>query len=246
MQVNDRLFGIIDLPPHQFHLIAALTPFTKAQKRELILLPHMTTSTEQINLVVKDQESSMIAGAAVLRVSPAEVGMQDFYILDRYRRKGAGSMLMEQIESIAREKHIPKINTSKSLHADNHGMIAFLEHKGFVRTPFEVHYFSQPLADHETRITYLDTHDYSYFIPKNNTIVPFSDKYFDPVFEMALDVFNDHPFYSEELIYQTLLLASEKYSQLLVEGNQINGFAIFWTSANNFICISLRCTMNIR
>lgn len=231
MQKSEYHFDISILPPHQFDVISALAPFTRRQKRGSVLFTSTPGQKEQIYLVIKERESSAIAGATVLDANTSAMVIQDFYILDRYRRKGAGSMLMEQIESLARERNIRKINTGKSLYADNSGMITFLNTLGFVKTPFEVHYFSQPLAAHEKRIIYIDTHDYSHFIPKNNHIVSFSNEYFNPVFEMAVEAYSNQPFNSEERIYQTLLLSSEKYSQVLVEGDQINGFAIFWATS---------------
>ena len=50
---------------------------------------------------------------------------------------------------------------------------------------------------------------------------------------MALEKFANHPFYSETLIYQTLLISSERYSHILAKKNQVNGFAIFSATRNN-------------
>ena len=237
----ETLFDVEIIPPYQFHLISSMAPFTRGQKREAIVYAHLLSEGEQINLVVRDRRSSDIAGCAVLRARPSEMVMVDFYILDRYRHRGAGKNLMKKIESLARQKGICRINTGKSLHSDNKEMIGFCQKIGFIRLATEIYYFSQPLSAQEKRIHRLCSRDLSRFLPKNNRIVPFTEDYFEPVYELAAELLVDNPSYSETLIYQTLLISSEKYSHILVKESQVNGFAICSATGNhlhlNFIAI---------
>ena len=238
---REILFDVETIPSYQFHVISSMAPFTRGQKRDAIAHAHLPREGEQINLVVRERASSDIAGCAVLRTLLSEMVMVDFYVLDRYRHRGAGRALMMRIESLAREKSIRRINTGKSLHADNKDMIGFCEKMGFAKLPLEIYYFSQPLSSQEERIHRLCSRDLSQFLPKNNRIVPFTDDYFEPVYEAAAELLVDDPSYSEALIYQMLLLSSEKYSHILVEESRINGFAICSASGNrlhlNFIAI---------
>lgn len=234
-------FYVEVIPPYQFHLISSMAPFTRGQKREVIVYAHLLSEGEQINLVVRDRRSSDIAGCAVLRARPAEMVIVDFYILERYRHQGAGRNLMKKIESLARQKGLGRINTGKSLHADNKEMVRFCQKMGFIKLATEIYYFSQPLSTQEKRIHRLCSRNLSRFLPKNNRIAPFTDDYFEPVYQLAAELLVDDPSYSEKLIYQTLLVSSEKYSHILVEGSQVNGFAICSTTGNhlhlNFIAI---------
>ena len=234
----ETLFDVEILPSYQFHLISAMAPFTKGQKREAIFYAHLLSEGEQINLAVRDRKSSDIAGCAVLRARPSEMVMVDFYILDRYRHRGAGRTLMKKIESLARQKGIRKITTGKSLHSDNKEMIGFCQKLGFIKLPMEIYYFSRPLNTQKKRIRRwirrLCSRDLTRFLPKDNRIVPFTEDYFEPVYELALELLVDNPFYSEALIYQTLLISSEKYSHILMEGSRVNGFAICSVLGNDF------------
>ena len=232
------LFDVEIIPSHQFHLISSMAPFTRGQKREAIVYAHLLSEGEQINLAVREKRSSDIVGCAVLRTRPSEIAMVDFYILDRYRHRGAGRALMKKIEFIARQKGISRINTDKSLHSDNNEMIGFCQKMGFAKLSLEIYYFSQPLSNPRKRfrrwIHRLCSRDLSRFLPNGNRIVPFTEEYFDPVYELALELLIDNPFYSEALIYQTLLVSSEKYSHVLVEGSRANGFAIFSATGKHF------------
>jgi len=237
----ETLFDVGIILPYQFHLISSMAPFTRGQKREAIVYAHLLSEGEQINLVVKHRRSSDIAGCAVLRARPSEMVMVDFYILNRYRNQGAGRTLMKKIESLARQKGIRRINTGKSLHSDNEEMIGFCQKMGFIKLATEIYYFSQPLSAQEKRIHRLCSRDFSRFLPKNNRIAAFTEDYFEPVYELAAELLVDDPSYSETLIYQTLLVSSEKYSHILVEGSQVNGFAICSATSHhlhlNFIAI---------
>jgi len=234
-------FYVEVLPSYQFHLISPMAPFAKGEKREAMAYSHLPSPGEQITLVVRDRKSSNIACWAVLRARPSEMAMVDFYILDRYRHRGAGRNLMKKIESLARQKGIRRINTGKSLHSDNKEMIGFCQKMGFIKLPREIYYFSQPLSAQEKRMYRFCSRDFSQFIPENNRIVPLTDDYFEAVSEVAGELLVDDPSYSEILMYQTLLVCSEKYSHILVEGSQVNGFAICYATGNhlhlNFIAI---------
>ena len=234
-------FWVEAIPPYQFHLISSMAPFAKGEKREAMAYPYLPSQGEQMNLVVRDRKSFGIAGCAVLRARPAEMVIVDFYILERYRHQGAGRKLMKKIVSLARQKGIGRINTGKSLHSDNEEMIGFCRKTGFVKLPLEIYYFSQPLSAHEKRMHRFCSRDFSRFVPENNRIVPFNDDYFEPVCEVAGELLVDDPSYSEALTYQTLLLCSEKYSHILLEGDQVNGFAVCCATGNhlhlNFIAI---------
>lgn len=226
-------FSIEIIPSYQFHLISPMTPFALGERKEAIVYDSFSIEGEQVNLMVKYIESSSIAGAAVLRAYQSEMVILDFYILEQYRRQGVGKALMHEIEKLAIERDIKLINTGKSLHADNMIMIEFLQKSGFIKTSDEIYYFSQPIAIQEKRIKYMSAIDYKQYLPENNEIVPFTDKYFDSVYETALEIFDNHPFFSERLIYQILLASSERYSHILVEKNMVNGFAIFSATDNN-------------
>lgn len=228
-----QIFDVKVIPPYQFHLISPLTLFTMGQRRETIVYDPSFIEGEQVNLLIKPRNSPSIAGAAVLRVFPSEIAIVDFYILERYRQRGAGRVLIGAIESLAIKRGIRKINTGRSLHSDNREMIGFLERMGFVKLPLEIYYFSQPISNQEKRIHRFSSIDYTRFLPRNNLILPFTRKYFSSVYEMALEEFANHPFYSEILIYQTLLISSERYSHILVEKNRVNGFAIFSATRSN-------------
>jgi len=230
---QNPLFDIKIIPSHQFHLIAPLIPFTMGQRQEAIVYNPSSIEGEQINLLVRPRNSADIAGAAVLRVFPSEVVVVDFYILNHYRHRGAGRMLMKKIESLALKREIRRINTGKSLHSDNKEMIEFLQKMGFTKLPLEIYHFSQSISTQEERIRRFSSMDYTQFLPQNNRILPFTQEYFEPAYETALEEFDDQLFYSKMLIYQTLLISSEKYSHILVEGNQVNGFAIFSAVDNN-------------
>lgn len=234
-------FYVEVIRPYQFHLISSMAPFTRGQKREAIVYAHLLSEGEQINLVVRDRRSSDIAGCAVLRARPAEMVIVDFYILERYRHQGAGRNLMKKIESLARQKGIGRINTGKSLHSDNKEMIIFCQKMGFIKLATEIYYFSQLLSAQEKRMHRFCSRDFSRFVPENNRIVPFNDDYFESVCEVAGELLVDDPSYSETIVYQTLLVSSEKYSHILVEGSQVNGFAICSATGNhlhlNFIVI---------
>lgn len=234
-------FYVEVIRPYQFHLISSMAPFTRGQKREAIVYAHLLSEGEQINLVVRDRRSSDIAGCAVLRARPAEMVIVDFYILDRYRHRGAGKNLMKKIESLARQKGIGRINTGKSLHSDNKETIIFCQKMGFIKLATEIYYFSQLLSAQEKRMHRFCSRDFSRFVPENNRIVPFNDDYFESVCEVAGELLVDDPSYSETIVYQTLLVSSEKYSHILVEGSQVNGFAICSATGNhlhlNFIVI---------
>ena len=182
---------------------------------------------EQINLAVRVRDSMEIAGAAVVRLQGDEAVIVDFYVLEAFRRRGAGSRLMEAIERLAEENRAERIGTGKSVHADNREMVAFLEKTGFQITPPEIQYFSQPLNPLERKIHRIASLGYTRFLPERNRLIPFSDAFFEPVHEMAIERFRDHPFFTEPLLYQILLCSSERYSRLLVEENQVNGFALF-------------------
>lgn len=227
------LFDIKIIPSCQFHSIAPLTPFIIGQRQEAIVYNFSSIEGEQINLLVRHRDSSDVAGASVLRIFPSEMVIVDFYILDHYRHRGAGRMLMEKIKSLALKRGIRKINTGKSLHSDNKGMIEFLQKMGFIKLPMEIYHFSQSISTQEERIHRFSSMDYTQFLPQNNHILPFTQEYFEPVYEIAFEEFIGYPFYSKMLIYQTLLISSEKYSHILVEGNQVNGFAICSAVGNN-------------
>ncbi len=227
------LFDIRVIPPHQFHLISPMAPFTKGQKREALVFAHFVSEGEQINLLIKHRESSDIAGSAVVRAHPSEMAMVDFYVLERYRKRGAGRTLFTKVESLARDRGISTLTTGKSLHSDNTGMIEFCKRMGFARTPLEIHHFSQALSAQKERISRFGSEDLSRFLPKNNRIFPFAEDLFESVYETAQELLADDPFYSEPLIYQTLLLSSEKYSNILIEEGRVNGFAIFFATGNN-------------
>lgn len=238
---TETLFDVEVIPPYQFYLISSMAPFSRGQRRENIVYAHLFSEGEQMNLVVRDRRSSNIAGCAVLRARRSEMVMVDFYVLDRYRHRGAGRNLMKKIDSLTREKGIRRINTGKSLHSDNKEMIGFCLKMGFVKLPTEIYYFSQPLSAQEKRMYRFCSRDFGPFIPESNRIVPLSDDYFEPVYEVAGEFLVDDPSYSETLMYQTLLVCSEKYSHILVEGRQVNGFAIFSAAGNhlhlNFVAI---------
>ncbi len=240
----ETAFYVEVIPSYQFHLISSMAPFAKGEKREGMAYPYLPSHGEQINLVVRDRKSSDIGGCAVLRSRTSEMAMVDFYILDRYRHGGAGRSLMKKIESLARQKGIHRINTGKSLHSDNKEMIGFCQKMGFIKLSREIYYFSQPLSAQEKRMYRFCSRDFSQFIPENNRIVPFTDDYFEAVSEVAGELLVDDPSYSEMLMYQTLLVCSEKYSHILVEGNKVNGFAICYATGNhlhlNFIAIQDR------
>lgn len=237
----ETAFDVEVILPHQFHLISPMAPFTKGEKREAMAYPHLPSHGEQINLVVRDRRSSDIAGCAVLRARPSEMAMVDFYVLDRYRNQGAARSLIKKIESLAEEKGIRRINTGKSLHSDNKEMIRFCQKMDFIKLPREIYYFSQPLSAQEKRMYRFCSRDFSRFIPENNRIVPLTDDYFESVYEVAGELLVDDPSYSETLMYQTLLVCSEKYSHILIEESQVNGFAICYATGNhlhlNFIAI---------
>ena len=238
---SETLLDVEVISPYQFHLISSIAPFTRGQKRESIVYAHLLSEGEQINLVVRDRKSSNIAGCAVLRARPSEMVMVDFYVLDRYRHRGAGRNLMKKIESLTRQKGIRRINTGKSLHSDNKEMIGFCQKMGFIKLATEIYYVSQPLSAQEKRIRRFCSRDFSRFLPKNNRIAPFTEDYFEPVYETAAEFLVDDPSYSETLIYQTLLVCSERYSHILVEESQVNGFVICSATGNhlhlNFIAI---------
>jgi GNAT superfamily N-acetyltransferase len=229
----ETLFNVEVIPQHQFHLISSMAPFTRGQKREAIVYAHLLWQGEQINLVVKDRRSSDIAGCAVLRARPYEMVIVDFYILERYRYRGVGRILVEKIEALARQKGLGRINTGKSLHSDNKEMIGFCQKIGFIKLPMEIYYFYQPLRTQEKRLHRFCSQDLSRFLPENNRIVPFTEDYFEPVYEAAVELLLDDPSYSETLMYQTLLVSSEKYSHILVQGSQVNGFAICSATGKN-------------
>ena len=237
----ETIFDVKVIPPHQFHLINSMAPFTRGQKWEAIVYAHLLWQGEQINLVVRDKRSSDIAGCAVVRVRPCEMVIIDFYIISRYRHRGAGRILLKKIESLARQKGLGRINTGKSLHSDNKEMMDFCQEMGFVKTPLEIHYFSQLLSTQEKRLRRFCSQDLSRFLPENNCIVPFTEDYFEPVYEAAVELLFDDPSYSETLIYQTLLVSSEKYSHILVQESQVNGLAICSITGDhlhlNFIAI---------
>ena len=237
----ETTFWVEVIPPYQFHLISSMAPFTKGEKREAMAYPYFLSQGEQMNLIVRDRKSFSIAGCAVLRVHPTETVIVDFYILERYRRQGAGRKLIKKIESLARQKGINRINTGKSLHSDNEIMIGFCQKMGFVKLPLEICYFSQLLGAQGKRMHRFCSRDFSRFVPENNRIVPLTNDYFEPVYEMAGKLLIDDPSYSEEVIYRTLLLCSEKYSHVLVRGKQVNGFAVCCATGKhihlNFIAI---------
>ena len=122
---QNLLFDVKVIPPHQFHLISPLTLFTMGQRREAIVYDSSFIEGEQVNLLVKPKNSSSIAGAAALQVFPSQIAIVDFYILEHYRHRGAGRILMKAIESLAIRRGIRKINTGRSLHSDNREMIEF-------------------------------------------------------------------------------------------------------------------------
>ena len=134
---------------------------------------------------------------------------------------------MESIESFGRERGIGKLNTGKSLHSDNQEMIRFCETMGFSKNAIEIHCFTELLKTQQKRIERFETMDFEPFLPPNNKLVFFTENYFDAVYEMALEFFKDMPFYSEKLIYQALLTASENHSVILVEDGCVNGMAIY-------------------
>ena len=107
---------------------------------------------EQVNLLVKPKNSSSIAGAAALQVFPSQIAIVDFYILEHYRHRGAGRILMKAIESLAIRRGIRKINTGRSLHSDNREMIEFLKKMKFVKLPLEIYHFSQSIKTQEGKI----------------------------------------------------------------------------------------------
>jgi len=230
---QNSLFDIKIIPSYQFHLIAPLTPFIIGQKQEAIVYNPSSIEGERINLLVRPRNSSDVAGASVIHISSLEMVIVDFYILDHYRYRGAGRMLMEKIESLALKRGIRKINTGKSLHSDNKGMIEFLQKMGFTRFPLEIYYFSQSINTQKEKIHRFSSMDYTQFLPQNNRILPFTQEYFESVYKMALEEFISHSFYSKMLIYQTLLISSEKYSHILVEGDKVNGFAVCSAAGNN-------------
>lgn len=227
------LFDIKIIPSYQSHLIAPLTPFIIGQRQEAIVYNFSSIEGERINLLVRPRNSSDVAGASVVYIFSSEIVIVDFYILDHYRHRGAGRMLMEKIESLALKRGIRKINTGKSLHSDNKGMIEFLQKMGFIKLPMEIYHFSQSITTQKEKIHRFSSMDYTQFLPQNNRILPFTQEYFEPVYKMALEEFISHPFYSRMLIYQTLLISSEKYSHILVEGDKVNGFAVCSAAGNN-------------
>lgn len=258
MQQKKSLFEVELLPLCRFHLISPMAPFIVGQRRQNLFFLGLPEENQQINLVVKEKTTKEIIGAAVLKLEAEEAIITDFFILERSRYQGAGSLLMNRIENIAVQRGCSSINTGNSLHADNTGTIDFLSHCGFVHTPVEIHYFEQLILSQHKRLRKIINPKYAKFItedgrivvtekvsisveegirdslmpeymrflPKHNRIVPFNTEYFDYVYKILRDVFKEYPFYSDQLIYQILLSASEKYSRVLVENERVNAFVI--------------------
>ncbi len=227
--------SIEKLPPYHFNRIHEMAPFTKGQMFEDLFFAQQADTKEQIILLAKDCSNNSIIGVAVVFVDKHVAELRDFFVTSEYRKKGVGRKLLEAVEKEIKDRSVLTLTTSKSLHADNLQMQGFLHTSGFEKNDTEIHYFKDHIAAQEKRINMISKLDYSRFIPEGYKIVDFKEKYFHKVFELISDLMSDLPFYSEQLVYQTLLFSSERYSQLLVNTStdDVDGCIIYSTAVTN-------------